>query len=197
MEPKKRKKSTEMVPYDGKGVSNVARENDNHRAVEINELPIYPYDTVSDDHCETPIEAFNDIKQLLLLLSKAVGKDNSSLAIYDPYFCEGSVIGRLQSLGFENVYNKREDFYHAIEQNRVPPYDILITNPPYSTDHMERLLRYCETSNKPWLLLLPNYVYMKEYFQPMRRLNPFFISPLKSRRYLYTTPKVTIKSCCS
>lgn len=25
-----------------------------------------------------------------------------------------------------------------IEKNRVPPNDILITNPPFSTDHMER-----------------------------------------------------------
>jgi hypothetical protein len=34
----------------------------------------------------------------------------SELRIYDPYYCDGSVIRNLAELGFTNVYNKKEDF---------------------------------------------------------------------------------------
>ena len=40
----------------------------------------------------------------------------------------------------------------------MPKYDILITNPPYSEDHKEKILEFCSVLTKPWFLLLPNYV---------------------------------------
>ena len=44
-------------------------------------------------------------------------------------------------------------------------HDVLITNPPYSADHKERVLAYCARTSKPWLLLMPNYVANKQYFR--------------------------------
>eukprot|EP01040_Poterioochromonas_malhamensis_P016227 gene16227-18370_t len=49
----------------------------------------YPYEVVPDDHCETPVEAYEDIAPLLHLIAKALGKTAETLSIYDPYFCEG------------------------------------------------------------------------------------------------------------
>lgn len=77
------------------------------------------------------------------------------------------------------------------ELGSLPDYDILVTNPPYSSDHVEKLLAFVAKSSKPWLLLLPNYCYMKDYFAIVQKsCRPFFIAPVKGLRYLYTTPKV-------
>ena len=46
---------------------------------------------------------------------------------------------------------------------------MIVTNPPYSKDHMDRCIRFCCENGKPWLLLLPNYVYRKEYYEPALR----------------------------
>lgn len=151
----------------------------------------YPYSVTDDDHCETPVEAYIDISFLLRRVAESVGKSNESLKIFDPYHCEGSVIARLGSIGFKNVHNEKEDFYASILNEEIPEYDVLVTNPPYSGDHMRKLLKFCAESKKPWLLLLPNYVYTKEYFIPsLLGQKPFYVAPKK--RYLYSTPKVDI-----
>ena len=162
------------------------RTDVNEKQVEGND---YPYTVNEDDHCETPVEAYSDIASLLNRLAVSIGKTDEKLKIYDPYHCEGSVIARLASIGFENVYNVKEDFYASILNNEVPEYDVLVTNPPYSSEHMKKLLRFCAESKKPWFLLLPNYVYMKDYYGPsLIGQKPFYVAPRK--RYLYTTPKV-------
>jgi hypothetical protein len=102
------------------------------------------------------------------------------------------------------VYNEKQDFYECIRTSTVPPYDVLVTNPPYSADHMQRLLAFCVTTSKPWFLLVPNYVYTKDYYAPAlapssssnsnsksasgRLSMPFYVTPA-GRRYLYSTPK--------
>jgi hypothetical protein len=176
----------------------------------------YPYEVIPDDHCETPLEAYQDISPLLQLIAQSIQKTSSSLSIYDPFFCEGSMVERMGSLGFTNVYNRKEDFYAMKSSNQLPPFDLLLTNPPYSLDHMDRLLSFCINEMKgkqPFCLLLPNYVYMKDYFS---KYNHFFnnssssssgsssgggcfIVPKNRKRYLYTTPKVRkilILLCC-
>jgi hypothetical protein len=67
------------------------------------------------------------------------------------------MVRKLNSLGFKIVINKCEDFYAAVAEGRVPKHDVLLTNPPYSADHMERIIRFCAQGNgaTPWLLLLP------------------------------------------
>lgn len=162
----------------------------------------YPYQIHDDDHCETPRQAYEDISPLLQAVATAMGKSRATLRIYDPYFCEGSVVANLTSLGFADVYNKLEDFYEKIASNSVPDYDVLVTNPPYSGDNMARLVSFCVRSQKPWFLLLPNYVYMKDYYLRLFPLSgsgaaesgsgtsssgPFYVAP--KQRYQYLTPK--------
>jgi hypothetical protein len=157
------------------------------------ERPIYPYDVDDDDHCETPLQAYADIGNILSLLAIEKAKTKHDLLIYDPYFCEGNVSCHLNRLGFQNVYNRMEDFYQMQSYGKIPDYDILVTNPPYSGDHMEKLLNFCVGSCKPWFILVPNYMYTKDYYQSFLSSKPriaslcFYVIP--SKRYLYTTPK--------
>jgi hypothetical protein len=124
--------------------------------------------------------------------------------IYDPYFCNGGVIKRLKKHGFLKVYNRREDFYEKIAGNSTPDFDILLTNPPYSVDHPAKILDFCCRSGKPWLLLVPNWVYIKDYYpwcptsaaapqgyssgpkQFSRATEPVYLVP--TQRYTYWTP---------
>jgi hypothetical protein len=50
----------------------------------------------------------------------------------------------------------------------------LVTNPPYSGEHKQRLLQYLHTISKPFALLLPAYTatksYWREFLQEERRL---------------------------
>ena len=48
---------------------------------------------------------------------------------------------------------------------RVVEYDILVTNPPYSGDHKQKLLQYISKAEKPFCLLLPVYVAAKSYWR--------------------------------
>jgi len=74
----------------------------------------------------------------------------------------------------------------------MPPHDVIVTNPPYSDDHIPKILSICARSQKPWLILVPNYVYTKAYYedvltQPEGILKPFYIVP--KTRYYYWTPE--------
>lgn len=44
----------------------------------------------------------------------------------------------------------------------MPAHDVVVTNPPFSGDHVSKILRFCSRRGaKPWFLLLPNFVYLK------------------------------------
>lgn len=150
-------------------------------------LPEYPYETVSADHCETAPEAYADAALALDLIAGELGKTRETLDIYDPYYCNGAAKKHLHQLGFTSVYNACEDFYRIIEEKRVPGHDVVVTNPPYSGDHVQKLLRFCRQNGKPFLLLMPNYVSAKEYFMDAIRDEPLYLVPRK--RYHYWTPK--------
>ena len=118
------------------------------------------------DHAETPQAAYADLAPLLSRYAEvALGKARGELVVYDPYYCAGSVVKRLGSLGFARVVNANRDFYEDVAQGRVPTHDVLVTNPPYSEGHMERLVRHCAASGKPWCALMPNFVVNKGYFR--------------------------------
>lgn len=113
----------------------------------------------------------------------------AELRIYDPYFCAGTMKAHLASLGFNDVYNENEDFYQTIAQERIPEHHCLITNPPFGEEHMRRLIDFVLTSEKPFCLLLPEYVRRKPYFKaladhPTRR--PILLCPHK--RYHFWSP---------
>mmetsp|Transcript_10522 Transcript_10522/g.38720 ORF Transcript_10522/g.38720 Transcript_10522/m.38720 type:complete len:434 (+) Transcript_10522:121-1422(+) len=151
----------------------------------------FPFAVAADDHCETSAEAYAHIAHVLRHLAAHLRKPPAELRIYDPYFCRGTVVQHLAALGFARVYNRKEDFYARVASGTTPPFDVLVTNPPYSEDHVERLLRFCGQCGRPWLALLPNYVYRKDYYKralvdfPAQR--PLFIVPAK--RYYYWAPK--------
>jgi hypothetical protein len=148
----------------------------------------YEFTVDDDDHCETPGEAYDDITWALAWLAAECGKPKSELRIYDPYFCDGAVVRNLAQRGFPRVYNKNEDFYAAVDSGSTPEYDVLVTNPPYSDDHIEKILRFCAGSGKPWFLLVPNYVYVNPYYtKATARAKPFYLVP--TTRYWYTAPR--------
>ena len=151
----------------------------------------HPFEVDAADHCETPFQAYQDIEPFLFRIALALKKPKEKLRIYDPYFCEGSVAKHLARLGFTNVYNANEDFYKCIEEKRIPDHDVLLTNPPYSGDHFRRILSFCGKSKKPWLLLLPNFVCRKQYYQPAiggDEVKPLFLIPDPLKPYRYWAP---------
>lgn len=144
----------------------------------------YPYLIEDGDHCESPPAAYNHIAHLLHDLCKKLAKDPSNLKIYDPYYCEGSVKQNLLALGFSNVYNEKEDFYACVANNQFPDFDCVVTNPPYSGDHIPKLFDFVKSCSVPVFLLLPNFVCTKPYFDPR---GVFYVVP--KSRYQYSTPK--------
>lgn len=154
-------------------------ENDDDQKAIAN---LFPFPSVADDHCESPLEAYQHIAELLKSIPQ------SELRIYDPYYCDGSVIRHLASLGLPNVYNRNEDCYEAWKTNKTPKFDVLVTNPPYSGEHIERIVQFAVQSKKPWFLLLPQFVHKKDYYRKMtEHIRPFYIVPKK--RYVYIPPK--------
>ena len=145
-----------------------------------------PFEVDTDDHCETSHSAYAHIAPILTHIAKLIGKTPKNLKIYDPYYCAGTVVQHLNKLGFENVYNQPEDFYQVIQDGCVPQHDVLVTNPPYSGDHFERLLKFCSENNKPALLLIPDHLSKKKYVHDYID-NYFFLTP--AERYFYWTPE--------
>lgn len=118
-----------------------------------------PFETESDEHCETDRRAYEDLVPVLNLMAEKLGKDPAELRIYDPYHCAGTVVKHVAKLGFLQVYNRCEDLYAVMAAGKVPDHDVLVTNPPYSGDHVECLLRLLAGPNrgKPFCLLIHNH----------------------------------------
>jgi hypothetical protein len=159
----------------------------------------FPYKVDYNDHFETPLVAYTDILPILDAVappaeggkrSKKRHRDscqierednNSSTArpkrrdhvIYDPYYCDGSTKKLLQNLGFPRVQHEKRDFYKDIENNTIPKYDVLVTNPPYSDNHKEKCMDFAikhlrnnsHGGRKPFFILMPNYCACRNYFR--------------------------------
>ncbi|PNH10568.1 hypothetical protein TSOC_002695 [Tetrabaena socialis] len=156
----------------------------------------WPFAADYNDHFETDFRAVQDILPVLQQLSKRLCKPLSELAVYDPFYCAGGVRAHYAALGITKFIHRNRDFYDDVKKGALPSYDILVTNPPYSGDHKERILEFCLRSGKPWCLLMPNYVATKAYFgqlqdaastPPLQR--PFFLTP--HARYSYDHPEGT------
>ena len=144
-----------------------------------------PFTADNDDHCETSPTAYTHIVPILHLLAKQLNKTPSELQIYDPYYCAGGMATHLHKLCFHNVYNKCEDFYNVIAMNKVPAHDVVLTNPPYSGDHFDKLLKFLRGNNKPALLLLPQH-FSENKSALYSSDNYCFLTP--PQRYHYWTP---------
>lgn len=121
-----------------------------------------------DDHCETSPEAHKNIVNFLAKTAEFLGKKPSELIIYDPYYCAGGTQRSFKALGFPNTINENKDFYKVVADGEVPAHDVLVTNPPYSEDHVERCLQFAARNlsefGRPYFLLLPSYVINKPYY---------------------------------
>jgi len=153
-----------------------------------------------NDHFETPLLAFADLLPYLqkvgeqLSPPKAVGE----LVLYDPYWCQGRMRALLHSLGVRHVINENRDFYADIAAGKVPAYDVLVTNPPYSGEHKTRLLGFLSSpvaghAAKPFALLLPAYTAGKAYWRSYLLANPADTEAylLPAAAYEYSHPEGT------
>jgi len=137
-----------------------------------------------------------------MLLKKLCGPNQKKdLSIYDPYYCNGGVIRNLRDIGYTNVYNKKEDCYEVwspTSSKEYPEFDVFLTNPPYSDEHIPKLMnhlaarnsKFGRTPNRPWFLLMPNWVHRKDYYRnalDQSGIRPFYLVPKK--RYVYLPPK--------
>ena len=92
---------------------------------------------------------------------------------------------RLGELGFGKVINENKDCYKEWDTMQ---YDILVTNPPYSGDHMEKMVQFLARKKKPFAFLVPNFVVKKPYHRTLLEPSrPFFLLP--KSRYVYLPPK--------
>ena len=126
---------------------------------DANFLAEWPFETDYGDHFETPKKAYIDVKPLLKAIANDNGSTTQGLRMYDPYYCRGRAAVQLSSLGFDTLINMKRDFYKDIAAGKTPAHEVLLTNPPYSGEHKEKLFRYLldqqRQGPKPFMLLLP------------------------------------------
>jgi hypothetical protein len=181
----------------------------------------HPFHAEYGDHFETPLVAYEHLLPALDLLAQRLKlKNRSALRVYDPFYCEGAVVSRLRSLGFSKVIHENVDFWaeraSSGKRDSLPEFDVLVTNPPFSGDHKERIVRFCVELGKPWALLLPNYVANKSYYSASlsggsgssgsnsssvsssssspssaAAAAPFYIAPPPGEKYQFTHPEGT------
>ena len=136
------------------------------------------------DHAETCHEALADIAPFVRVQNELAGASGGP-TVYDPYYCDGASGRRLRKLGFGRVVHEPEDFYARVASGTVPAHDVVVTNPPYSGDHLMRCVRWCVASGRPWFLLMPNYVATrKDYAREVA--GAFYVVP--RRQYTFEVP---------
>jgi hypothetical protein len=157
----------------------------------------HSFDTNVLDHCETPRAAYEHLREFLEVLGEAMKIPPTSMRIWDPYYCDGSVKRIFTEMGFTNVIHENEDFYQLVGNKNIPSHEVLVTNPPYSEDHIHRLLEFVVGTEIPnqraVCLLLPNWVsrqpdYEERFVKPaaQKQNELFYLSPLEP--YTYTMP---------
>jgi len=166
-------------------------------------LPNWPFDAHVGDHFETSLAAYEDIVRLLQFAARAKARRHgrpavgaeAKLRIYDPYFCSGRMPKLLRELGFPRVINRCRDFYRDAAEDALPRFDVLLTNPPYSGDHKERLFDFIVERQRragtlgypePFFVLLPSWtvgkVFYRKFINKLAKLNNSNASSLEVAR---------------
>lgn len=76
-------------------------------------------------------------------------------------------MAHLASVGFPGAINRPEDFYAAVRDGTVPQHDAVVTNPPFSADHIDRFLTWATERADgpvPWCALVPQHTTRKPAF---------------------------------
>jgi hypothetical protein len=120
---------------------------------------------------ETSERAIRDVVNVLHVVASCClpsGTPHAALRLWDPYYCQGTVKVHYRQHGFPICHNRREDFYAVWKSGALPQHDILVTNPPYSGDHIRRALQFCaEEIGTPWAMLLPITVLSRSWWADM------------------------------
>lgn len=143
-------------------------------------MSFLPSPGCSADDRETPLIAVQDVFPLVSAFSDSSMKMMQDVDIYDPYYCKGAIREHLLSLGCNRrrIHNDPVDCYAAQKNKAVPLFDVLISNPPYSGDHIQRCIHYAVASAKPWALLLPSNVFLRPWFgASIKDQKVWFIAP--------------------
>jgi hypothetical protein len=157
----------------------------------------FPYEIDAADHAETPLVAYEDVAPVLRGLAKHLSKQPADLRIWDPFYCTGAAAKRLASVGFPSVHHRCEDFHAIVAAggDALPEHDVLVTNPPYSAEHLQKLFEHCAGSGKAWALLLPWFVVRKSWFRAYAAGSEedrvAFLCPEK--RYFFQPPKAMVE----
>lgn len=143
------------------------------------------------DHFETPLRAYEDIEAPLTVIAKGLNLSRHELKIFDPYFCRGSVKKHLQKLGFSQVYNENEDFYASARFTDFSLFDVVVTNPPYSSNHKELCMKWLRRTGKPFFCLMWKFAANKAWYrQGLRSSSPdWYICPKDINRYDFKNPR--------
>eukprot|EP00760_Papus_ankaliazontas_P012005 PhM_4_TR15159/c0_g1_i1/m.70578 len=178
-----------------------------HHIIDRNGAPLrHAFEADYGDHFETPLVAYSHISPMLKSIAVDLKLETTNdLTVYDPFYCAGSVKQKLASIGFGSVINENRDFYKDVATRKVPNYDVIVTNPPYSANEKERFLQWLVSENnnsRSWFVLLPNYVANKQYWKSdvvdalvsRGKPPPFYIVP--QQRYEYDHPEGTGHSEC-
>jgi hypothetical protein len=135
--------------------------------------PNFEFQANYNDHFETPLIAYQDI----LCILDTLEPQRNNQTIYDPYYCNGRTAILLRQLGFDKVAHAKRDFYKDVKNDKIPNHDTLITNPPFSESHKQKCIDFCITQfltkERPFFLLMPNYVAAKQYFRQLLEENSF------------------------
>lgn len=136
-----------------------------------NRRPRHPFKANYLDHFETSMDALQHLLPAIRAHQELTHPScPEKYCIYDPYYCAGKIVELWRQLGIATIHEDR-DFYKDIEEGTVPPFnsfDILVTNPPFSGDHVERLFHFLvEKYQRPFAVLLPDYIATKKWYQEL------------------------------
>lgn len=101
-----------------------------------------------------------------------------SKVYYEPFPGDCSSSKYLISKGVNVVYEEEVDFFEAYRLKKIPDFDAILTNPPYSRKH--QFIQVLKEINKPFFVLLPtqNIQFFNEFqgvrlIVPRKRINYF------------------------
>ena len=112
-----------------------------------------------DDDYETPKEVLSDLLPYI----------ENYETIYDPFYCDGTVITEWEKLNKKCLNEKKDAF-----NREPPPFDIMISNIPFTLkkECVELGFKY----NKPFILLMPidslGSKWIKKYWDKLQFIIP-------------------------
>ena len=147
------------------------REDDDEGTAIRPHVPRHPFQAEFNDHFETDLTAIRDVLPCVEELRSIIRPNcPETFSLYDPYYCDGKIVGMWKSCGVGKIYHENRDFYKDIDDDECPKsYDMLVTNPPYSGNHIQRLFIYLVEAKRPFAVLIPDYVASKDWYQMLVR----------------------------